>query len=92
MLITKIEYEIDLKKYGMVNQEQEVINIDHKCLAEALEKRLSYRVVSMILPLDSPTTLVVETDDPLADRDLLGHMYGFAVQLMPAEEEWICSF
>ena len=90
MLILDFDYIVDLVAESRVDEENESINLESPSLIQALEEFLQEQIVSAVVPLDSPASIVVEVDDPFADCDLLGQMRALPVQLTEDEARWIC--
>ena len=89
MLILDFDYIVDLIEESRVDEESESINLESPSFIQALEEFLQEQVISATIPFDSPTSLVVEVDDPFADLELLSHMRGVRIELTPKEEAWV---
>ena len=89
MLILDFDYIVDLVAESRVDEENESINLESPSLIQKLEEFLQEQIVSAVIPLDSPTAIVVEVDDPFADCDLLGQMRALPIVLSSEEASWV---
>lgn len=87
--------EFDLIHSGKVDYEKDGVVIWNGEICAMVETTFDCPAVpgGVVIPLGNEScTAVVELDDPLADKDMLGNLRCIETELTPAEEAWIVEY